>query len=110
MTIAISILIIMSTFLFMEFVAWATHKYVMHGFLWHLHKDHHVVNKDHKFQKNDWVSKKQNSFCTRDYRRKRISSGTYYGPYCGVGVWISVSKNFSQKLKNYQKWTKKIEK
>tara|TARA_Y100000389_G_C17303194_1_gene434038 strand:- start:159 stop:557 length:399 start_codon:yes stop_codon:yes gene_type:complete len=38
----------------MEFVAWATHKYVMHGFLWYLHKDHHVVNKDNKFQKNDF--------------------------------------------------------
>ena len=29
----------------MEFVAWATHKYVMHGFLWSLHSDHH--KKDH---------------------------------------------------------------
>ena len=34
-----------ATFVFMEFVAWATHKYVMHGFLWSLHKDHH--RKDH---------------------------------------------------------------
>ena len=25
----------------MEFVAWATHKYVMHGFLWKIHEDHH---------------------------------------------------------------------
>jgi beta-carotene 3-hydroxylase len=25
----------------MEFVAWFAHKYVMHGFLWFLHKDHH---------------------------------------------------------------------
>jgi len=25
----------------MEFVAWFAHKYVMHGFLWYLHKDHH---------------------------------------------------------------------
>lgn len=30
-----------STFLFMEGVAWFTHKYVMHGFLWSLHKSHH---------------------------------------------------------------------
>jgi len=29
----------------MEFVAWATHKYVMHGLLWSLHSDHH--RKDH---------------------------------------------------------------
>ena len=25
----------------MEFMAWFTHKYVMHGFLWNLHFDHH---------------------------------------------------------------------
>lgn len=41
------------TFFFMEFVAWFTHKYVMHGFLWVLHKDHH--KKDHQsfFERND---------------------------------------------------------
>jgi len=26
----------------MEFVAWSNHKYVMHGFLWTWHKDHHL--------------------------------------------------------------------
>ena len=35
------IFITLSTFLAMEFVAWFAHKYVMHGFLWYLHKDHH---------------------------------------------------------------------
>ena len=54
MTIAISILIMGLTFLFMEFVAWAVHKYIMHGFLWSLHKDHHVVNHEKFFQKNDY--------------------------------------------------------
>jgi len=39
------IAIVTATFLGMEFVAWATHKYVMHGFLWYLHSDHH--KKDH---------------------------------------------------------------
>lgn len=39
-------------FLFMEFMAWFTHKYVMHGFLWVLHKDHHMP--DHKkLERND---------------------------------------------------------
>ena len=38
----------------MEFVAWATHKYIMHGFLWILHQDHHVVDKNKIFQKNDY--------------------------------------------------------
>lgn len=35
------VLLIIAAFLFMEFMAWFTHKYVMHGFLWVLHRDHH---------------------------------------------------------------------
>ena len=41
------------TFMIMEFVAWWLHKYVMHGFLWGLHKDHHNPNPGRVFQKND---------------------------------------------------------
>ena len=37
----------------MEFMAWFTHKYVMHGFLWFLHKDHHQPNRHTFFEKND---------------------------------------------------------
>jgi beta-carotene 3-hydroxylase len=37
---------------FMEFVAWFTHRHVMHGFLWILHEDHHRP-RGHGFQKND---------------------------------------------------------
>ncbi|MBB3698970.1 sterol desaturase family protein [Flammeovirga yaeyamensis] len=52
MEIIINSLIVLTTFFFMEFVAWATHKYVMHGFLWYLHEDHHEPH-DHFFEKND---------------------------------------------------------
>ena len=45
-------LITIGTFLFWEFVAWFTHKYVMHGFLWSWHKSHHTVH-DHAFERND---------------------------------------------------------
>ncbi|MAN26118.1 MULTISPECIES: sterol desaturase family protein [Mesonia] len=47
------ILIFLGTFFFMEFMAWFTHKYIMHGFLWSLHKDHH--HKDHSswWERND---------------------------------------------------------
>ncbi len=47
-----AITIILVTFLFMEFTAWFTHKFVMHGFLWSLHKDHHQVEPGF-FEKND---------------------------------------------------------
>lgn len=44
--------LVVITFFFMEFVAWATHKYVMHGFLWSWHRSHHKVH-DHALEKND---------------------------------------------------------
>ena len=37
----------------MEGMAWFSHKYIMHGFLWGLHKDHHVKNKKSWFERND---------------------------------------------------------
>ena len=50
------IFLIILAFLFMEFVAWSNHKYVMHGFLWSLHKDHHLTDIASKpvLQKNDF--------------------------------------------------------
>lgn len=42
-------------FFLMELVAWATHKYVMHGFLWVLHRDHHQPHEG-PLEKNDWFA------------------------------------------------------
>ncbi|MEQ9062902.1 MAG: sterol desaturase family protein [Vicingaceae bacterium] len=47
------ILVFLVTFSFMEFVAWFTHKHVMHGFLWKLHRDHHTRDNKGPFEKND---------------------------------------------------------
>ena len=47
-------LIVLLTFCFMEFVAWATHKYVMHGPLWFLHNDHHKKDHGGWFERNDF--------------------------------------------------------
>jgi beta-carotene 3-hydroxylase len=47
------ILIFLATYCTMEFMAWFTHKYVMHGFLWSLHKDHHKKDHDSWFERND---------------------------------------------------------
>ena len=53
MEIILWITVLIFTFLLMEFMAWFSHKYIMHGFLWVLHQDHH--KKDHKswFERND---------------------------------------------------------
>jgi len=49
----ISFLIFLATYLIMECVTWCTHKYVMHGFLWYLHEDHHQPKYTHIFERND---------------------------------------------------------
>ncbi|MDX1903987.1 MAG: sterol desaturase family protein [Thermonemataceae bacterium] len=48
----IGLLLSVATFFFMEGVAWFTHKYVMHGFLWSWHKSHHSPRHG-IFEKND---------------------------------------------------------
>lgn len=50
-----NILYAIIAFVSMEAIAWFTHKYVMHGWLWHLHKDHHHKEGGHPFfEKNDY--------------------------------------------------------
>ena len=45
-------LIVIATVAAMEGVAWASHKYVMHGFGWAWHRDHHEPH-DNRLEKND---------------------------------------------------------
>jgi beta-carotene 3-hydroxylase len=52
LTLVICTLIAVATFLFWEFVAWFSHKYIMHGLLWCWHRSHHTVH-DHKLERND---------------------------------------------------------
>ncbi len=54
-TILVCALITVATFLFWEFVAWFTHKYIMHGVLLVWHKSHHTIH-DHTLEKNDWFA------------------------------------------------------
>ncbi|VXC32239.1 Beta-carotene hydroxylase [Flavobacterium sp. 9AF] len=53
MIILLYILVTVGTFLLMEGVTWLTHKFVMHGFLWYLHEDHHQPKYQGIFEKND---------------------------------------------------------
>lgn len=52
MSTVVNILIVIGTFLFMEGVAWFTHKYIMHGFMWWWHRSHHKVH-HHALEMND---------------------------------------------------------
>jgi beta-carotene 3-hydroxylase len=53
MTWIYGILLTLVVFAAMEGVTWLTHRYVMHGFLWYLHEDHHQKGPGF-FEKNDW--------------------------------------------------------
>ena len=54
MLVIINISITLAIFLSMEFTAWLTHKYLMHGLLWFLHEDHHKPHDESFFEKNDY--------------------------------------------------------
>ncbi len=49
-----NILIVLAAFVGMEMVAWLAHKYIMHGLLWYLHKDHHRKEDDGFLEHNDF--------------------------------------------------------
>src|SRR5690554_6921340 len=48
-----NLLIVVVVFLLMEGVTWLLHKYVMHGFLWVLHSDHHDHSSEGPLERND---------------------------------------------------------
>lgn len=52
MTLIAILLIIFATIAAMEFVAWSSHRYIMHGFGWGWHRDHHEPH-DKALEKND---------------------------------------------------------
>lgn len=54
MEILINLALVIASFLMMEVVAWSTHKYIMHGWLWVLHKDHHKKESKGFFEHNDF--------------------------------------------------------
>ncbi len=55
MKILFYLFLFVGSFAFMEFIAWFTHKYVMHGIGWFLHASHHQ-EREGKFELNDWYA------------------------------------------------------
>ena len=52
MTMTAIVLVVLASFLAMEGVAWSSHKYIMHGWGWGWHRDHHERH-ERTFEKND---------------------------------------------------------
>ena len=48
----VPLLIVIATIAAMEWVAWSSHKYIMHGWGWGWHRDHHEPH-ENTFEKND---------------------------------------------------------
>ena len=78
------VLVTLITFFLMEGVTWLTHKYVMHGFLWYLHEDHHQKGPGF-FEKNDafFLIFAVPSFLS-------ILLGNIYGNYWAVSIGVGV--------------------
>jgi beta-carotene 3-hydroxylase len=78
------VLVTLLTFFLMEGVTWLTHKYVMHGFLWYLHEDHHQKGPGF-FEKNDafFLIFAVPSFLS-------ILLGNIYGNYWAVSIGVGV--------------------
>lgn len=78
--------IVTGTFLFWEFVAWFTHKYIMHGVLWTWHESHHTVH-NHALEKNDWFAV---VFSIPSIALIYYSTISTYNPYLlsvGIGIF-----------------------
>ena len=52
MSVLVPLLIVIASVLAMELIAWSSHKYIMHGWGWGWHRDHHEPH-DNAFEKND---------------------------------------------------------
>jgi beta-carotene 3-hydroxylase len=86
LTIVLCVLITIGTFLFWEFIAWFTHKYIMHGFLWHWHKSHHTIH-DRTLERNDLFAL---VFSTPCIGLLYYATGVSYNPYwmaVGIGIF-----------------------
>lgn len=85
-TILLCSLIVIGTFLFWEFIAWFSHKYIMHGVLWTWHKSHHTVHQD-TFERNDLFAV---VFSIPSISLIYYASAVSYNPYLiavGIGIF-----------------------
>jgi len=89
MSILINLAVVILTVCAMEFVAWSAHKYLMHGWLWSWHEDHHdPIHKKGFFEKNDrffLVFAVPSAFC---YMAGSFIEGWGLLLYVGIGISI----------------------
>lgn len=77
--------LVVGTASFMEFFAWWAHKYIMHGWGWDWHADHHEPH-DKMFEKNDLYAVVFGSFTTLLFTAGYL----WFSPLWWVAAGISV--------------------
>lgn len=85
MEIVIRVFIVLGVFLFMEGVAWFTHKYIMHGFGWKWHADHHNHHKGF-FEKNDYYAVVFSISAMSTIIYGDLNREFWYLTYIGLGI------------------------
>jgi hypothetical protein len=67
----LAIAIVLAAAATMEFVAWASHKYIMHGFGWAWHRDHHEPHDGFlkRTTSTPWSARRSRSRCSRSAAR-----------------------------------------
>lgn len=75
------------SFLAMEGIAWFTHKYIMHGFLWGLHRDHHKRDDIGFFERNDFFFL---IFALPGIACLYFGMGQGYNYFFGIGLGITI--------------------
>lgn len=78
--------VIILAFLAMEAIAWGLHKYVMHGFLWSVHEDHHRPH-NKKMERNDLFAVVF-AFPSWLFMMFGIMDGCDYKLYIGIGITL----------------------
>jgi len=107
-----------SSLSFLEFIAWVTHKHVMHGFLWRWHKSHHTVQ-NHILEVNDLFVVIFSAICIGlFYYGAQVNYNLYFiaagiGIFCyGVSYFIFhdiiVYQRIKWKLKKKSKYLQRI--
>ncbi len=83
----LKVLIVLGVFSLMEAVAWAAHKYIMHGFGWKWHEDHHNHHQGF-FEKNDYYALVFSFMASSSIIYGNTHPAFWYLTYIGIGITL----------------------
>jgi beta-carotene 3-hydroxylase len=81
----LKIFLVVGTFFLMEGVAWFTHKYIMHGFMWTWHRSHHVHHNE-PLERNDLFAVVFATVSITTFALGTYADGFWFLFWIGLGV------------------------